>query len=397
MILVISQDDQERSCLLRAVQDAGSRALGCEGLAGALEVARAEEPEVVVCATAAGDNSAAKLAEAYREALPEHRSLVLLVADAEQLPQALAEQADDFLLRPIAPQAAAARIRILRRRSRTGIRARFRGDIRAMPLVEVLRFCERSALTGQVRFDTTAGMVVVRFRAGQIETETGDPSDQLAELMSLDSGTFIIESEPTEFREIETARRTSLPPRRAAALPIGRQSAVRVGTRQFHIHTDYQPPPASCLVTVAAVGDQVVKRQETPVSVGPMQELWARLDMQHFAMEQAVRGTIDRFFRAEDDMFPGAGAGQVTRPHGLEGGVERQTATQHPESAFAGPADSEAHREADRGELLDLALRKWRGRDLDAALVLLEAAGALEPGDRAVQACLRAVRRSLRR
>ncbi|MBI5538280.1 MAG: DUF4388 domain-containing protein [Deltaproteobacteria bacterium] len=457
MILIVSNKDDVQQLAKAALEGIGLRVVGHASADEALQVAEDDEPELVLADLGYYGPGSSDLRTAYVNRFPERQTLFAIIAeptDMAAVAAALETGVDDFLTAPLDAAVLTTRVRLLLQRNRMGIRARFRGDLAQLPLVQVIQFCERNALTGNVKFDTPKGRVQVRFAAGQIAIDGGDPTDKLAELMALDSGTFVIESSPMAFQEIENARMLSMPPHPRIEVPIGRLSGVRVGTRQFRIQTEYDPQPPGRIVSIVILGERVVKKQEstTPASIS-MDQLWVLVDEQHFSIEQSVRDTIDGFFKNRPEPWPEVSTGQLQQAPRVQEPVREtairlparpQPGSSHPEmievrvprkidlepestralpapppvpttprakgdserswpvredslatTISSNPPDSGPSLGDDKEELFDMGLRKWRLRDFDGALVLLEAARALDPSDRAVQACVRAVRRKL--
>jgi DNA-binding response OmpR family regulator len=432
VILIVSQDSEVCTAVKTALEATGNRVLALSSPSEALEKVGENEPELILSELDFADMTGLAFRQEYFNRFPDRRTLICFLADHSGLDKAVAsieDVADDFVVKPIDPTTLASRVRMLLKRNTQGIRARFRGDIKQMPLMEVLGFCERHKLTGRVKFETPKGAVDVSFNAGEIELDDPDKLDNLADIST---GTFIIESLPVGFNEIEQARHmTSMPPRvpqppqppqvPQVDVPIGRLSAVRVGGREFKLQTEYEPPPSCKVISIVILDGNVVRQQSADPPAGAnVDQLWAFLDDQHLRIEQMVREKIGGFFHEQSTRQmkaiepapaskPSPQPGPAAAPdkttlviqepaRGRRRSSPRNRMLEDSDPPLQAAAVSSGPPPADdKDSLFDMGLRKWREKDLASALVLLEAAHNVDPTDHALVACVRAVRRKLKR
>jgi len=393
VILVVTHDPVVLRAATEALASIESSVSACADPLEALEYVAAHEPELIVTDATLPTLSGTVFREQYTQRFPERHTLFTFLVQPEQMQQ-LAQEidvwGDDFVVKPLDAATLRARVRLTIRRSRVGFRARFRGDIKALPIMRVIQFCEKGALTGRVRFETNEGRVQIGFRAGEMVDDDGEATEKLTELLRLEEGTFVIESNPVLFEEIEDARTTSLPPPKPARqIPIARTSALRFGKRELSLRTEYEPAPINKVVSVVSLDAQVIRRHDSEVpreSTG--QEAWQIVNERHEKMEEEVRGTVDQFFGTEA-LIGTEGNVRLLPPDEL---ARPKTATS---PAAKGRKGFGARALEDKDALFDQAIRKWREDDLEGALSLMEGAEALDPDDRSLQVCLRVLRRRL--
>ena len=213
MLLVVDDDPAAARHVRRLLEGAGWRVETFGEAEPALDHSAQEEPELILCDVDLGTTGGVEFLRAYQARFPMRRTPLVFLSDpssSADMVKALESGADEYFAQPLDPEVFVARVRVLLRRRREGLSARFRGDLSRFSLVQVLQYCEKHKLSGPVRFDTAKGSVSVRFEAGEMMVDQDD--DLLAELMSLEEGTFTIESLPVGFGEISDAYKASIIP-----------------------------------------------------------------------------------------------------------------------------------------------------------------------------------------
>jgi DNA-binding response OmpR family regulator len=431
MILILSHDPDVLRASTKALTLMRAQIAECSDPNEAMDFATDHEPEVIVVEMSLPGFSGAAFSTAYRERFPARDTLFVFLFEpgeaSGQLEQ-IDNSGDDFVVKPIVASEFRSRVNLVLRRNRMGTRARFRGNVKTLPLVEVIQFCERTALTGRICVSTPRGAVQVRFRAGELKDDDGALADRLGELMDLEEGEFIIESSPVSFDDIENARHTTLPPssRQPKQVPIARTSALHFGKRELTLRTEYAPESGHRVTTIISLDEKTVREYSAevePGTTGP--QAWHYVNEYHRMVEDRVRTTIDQFFRGEEftentgkvRILPSAMRKMNPEPDlDDDESAEQQRHDERALMKSLPPAMSFEHAEArerlpvpkpergpavkravtaDKETLFDEAIRKWRNQELTGALELMEKAEALDPGDRSLQVCLRVLRRRL--
>ncbi|MBI4699994.1 MAG: FeoA domain-containing protein [Deltaproteobacteria bacterium] len=300
VILFLSADAGHIHAVGAPLESCGHRVVGFQDPESALGHAAEQEPELVVAELALSGTTGLAFRAAYLERFPNRQTPMALLADgpqSDQIAAALAAGVDEVLPLPVEPALLVVRIDALLRRGRRGLRAWFRGDLRRLAPLDVLRFCEHSGLTGQARFSTPRGAAEVRFQGGQMCLDDGG-ADRVSELMDADCGTFVIESRPISFEAIDGVRRlsTAPPPAALAVVPMGCLSAVEAGGRLFQLQTEYERAPMDRIVSVAILDGRVVeKRARRPPSGIGEQRLGSLMQEQHAELQEGLRERITAF------------------------------------------------------------------------------------------------------
>jgi DNA-binding response OmpR family regulator len=213
LILLVDDDPAALRSVRRILESAGMRVEAFSDPEQALDHSAGEEPELILYNLHLPAMSGVDFRAAYLGRFPMRRTPLAFLSDlsgSTDMANALEAGADDYFVKPLEPELFVARVRVLLRRRREGLSARFRGDLSRFSLVQVLQYCEKHKISGPVRFETAKGTVSVMFDAGEMLVDQDD--DLLAEVMSLEEGSFIIESLPAGFGEIADAYKASLPP-----------------------------------------------------------------------------------------------------------------------------------------------------------------------------------------
>ena len=454
MILVVDDDAAVLKATKRLLEADGHRTESHASAAEALAALTDEEPALIISDILMPEMDGFEFRAAYLERFPERQTPFVFLSgltDAPHIVRGLDYGADEYFTKPIEPEVFKAKVRALLRRSQRGVGARFSGDMKHLSLVQVLQFCEQRSLTGRAEFSTPQGPISVKFKSGEMELGDDDESaNQLAELMDLEKGQFVIESRPVGFEEIEEARRFRvLPKAPPPAIPMGRLSGVRVGSRTFQLQTEYEPPPVDQVVTVVILDGQVLQKRATKPTAGlDGADLRAMMAEQHGEVEQELQAKLEAFLHEpsespppsseEDDSASKQSAAPVAEPSESsppsteeDDSVSKQSEvpaaeSEVPEAALGKPAipppppfpareppgaqlvadqlgsqipmlsELSSSPAVEKERLFDLGLRKWRENDLQGALVALELAHAASPGDRELKATLNLVRRKLK-
>jgi DNA-binding response OmpR family regulator len=150
-VLVVDDHQEVLELVQRALERDGHEVFGATTLAGAVEAAKQQRPEIVVLDLGLPDGSGEELCRSLRQA-SEAPAILILTAEnrVASRVRCLDAGADDYLAKPFAVAELRARVRALSRRARAPSAAVLsRGDVR-------LDFRARRALRGEQEAPITA-------------------------------------------------------------------------------------------------------------------------------------------------------------------------------------------------------------------------------------------------
>jgi DNA-binding response OmpR family regulator len=363
MIVVVDDDVTLLRTLQRALQYDGFQVLGFESAEEALDQLEKLVPDLIISdITMPGLDGHAFRAE-YASRFPErHTPFVFLSAHSEEaeVVQALETGADDYLIKPVSQRVLSAKVGALLRRSRRSVPTRFEGELGQLTGLQVLQFCERRGLTGDVELKTSKGEVTIGFVAGVMKLDRSDSSEEeLQLLLALDAGSFAIVSRPLDFEELlPVAAPAPRPPASTQELPpMGKLSGVRLGERLVQVQTEFVGSPSNQIVTIVMFDGRVIHQHRDQATVSSVGELSTQLEQQHAKVEQLISRRAEVLLQRKT----------------LDGDEE----------------------EIPRDAFLERGLESYRRGDLVAAVETLRDALGRYPEDRLVHANLKLLERKL--
>lgn len=362
MILVVDDDEAVVAVLVRALRRGGLDAQGFTDPERALEWGLATMPDLIVSDIVMPGLDGYAFKAAWRARFPgDHPPFVFLsgLADPEHVVRGLEDGADDYLTKPIQTPVFVAKVKATLRRQRARAETAYRGDLAQLSVAEVIQFCERWGLTGELEISDGQEAICLPFQAGcPFIDEQGPLWDALCDFMTLEQGSFLIRSRPLAFDELTKApvpRAPSIPPTAPPGAVVGRLSGVNVAGRLMHLQTEFDASGHE-VITVVTFQGEVLDRRATPVA------------------PEAGNATIGAVI---DDQHGRAEAGAPALAEALAPADDAPPA-----------ADS-----ASRDETLRLAQQLIRDEDLEGALEVLEQGLQRYPDDRLLQAHRATLRR----
>jgi DNA-binding response OmpR family regulator len=352
MILVVDDDPVMVAQVCDALRLHGLTADGVTGPREALAWARRQPPALVVSDVVMPELTGFELRRAYAEEFPERATPFLFLSsldDPASIVAGLDAGADDFLVKPVAAEVLAAKIRVALRRQHRRAGTSFRGDLATLGLPALLRFCEAKGLTGYLDVFAPERVHTLRFSAGRLD----DGEAELDAILGLDRGAFVVHSLPLDFGDLASRGRTGPVPILRDQQPVGRVSGVRLHQRLLQVQTELVGGAEPVIITLVTIGGRPHWKQRTacPPGLEPA-AIQARLDEQHQAIEAQL----------EDKL------------------AAALTVTETPAPAV------------DVNALCDAGYDRFRARDYAGAIAAWEAALALEPNSAALAVNLQVAR-----
>lgn len=358
MIVILDDEMPVAQVLVRALRRAGLEAAGYSSPEEALAALERREPALIVSDVMMPEMDGHAFRQLYRGRFPQRRTpfvFLSALADADSVIRGLDDGADDYLTKPIEASIFVAKVKALLRRAAQSGPATFRGSRAELSFVQVLQFCERRGLTGELRIRTAEGQVALSFDSGDVQLDGPDGDAALAQLMDADDGEFSVVSRPISFEELGVAERApTMPARSAEPNPMGLLSGVRLGERLLQVQTEYERAPVSQVVTTVIHEGRVLTQRQTPPEPGASNvEITRLIEQQHAALEQQIRDRAETLSQRRGE--PAEGAGRT------------------------------------KEQYLEQGLAHYRSGDLESAKALLAEAVATFPDDRLLQANLNIV------
>jgi DNA-binding response OmpR family regulator len=352
--LILAVDDDP--LVLAQVQ----RALALDGLTvevassppEALAKGRAFAPALVLSDVMMPEMNGLEFRAAWAKEFPERATPFIFlssVSTPEVIVQGLDAGAEDYCVKPVAPDVLRAKVRVVLRRQLRRSGWAFRGDLASLSVPGLLRYCEARGLTGYVDVTSEGRTCTLEYDGGKLDEQRSSTSLQQA--LELTAGQFEIHSRPIDFAGLRgMGEREQVPSAQVEAL--GRISSVRIGDRRLQVQTETTPPPEAFVVTTVTVGEQRMWKRRTQLEPGlEAGKLQALVDGQHQAVEKELESKL------------AASLGQARRD-------SRETFNR----------------------LCDEAFDKFRAGDFDGAIAAWESARELEPDSASVASNLRIAR-----
>ncbi|MBI5496359.1 MAG: response regulator [Deltaproteobacteria bacterium] len=363
MILVVD-DDAAMTAFVRTTLESDGRAVRtCHAVPEAMEWLEGAEPDLIISDVVMGTLGGFEFRRLHQDRFPTRLTPFLFLSslsDTEKIVEGLELGADDFLVKPVAPQLLRAKVRAhLRQKSRYAA-ATFQGDVASFPFIKVLQFCETKFLNGDVTVDAPGLSVRLGFAAGQVLQDGGSSDTVLEKLLDLREGRFTVRSAPVDFSEIAAAspaRAPAAPSPAASSSVMGCLSGVRVGKRLFQVQSEFLAHPDPVAVSVVILdGRTLLKRVSDPLP-GRTREEWQRaVQEQHRRVEAEVGERV-------------------------QAAADKGTAASTPVR--------DAHVWIEEG------LGRYLALDYVGALAAWEEAARLDPGNKGLEVNLRIVRKKL--
>jgi DNA-binding response OmpR family regulator len=319
MIFVVDDDPEAGGPAVEALRAAGLEAQFFPRAQEALAHAAEEEPVLILSDVVMPEMNGFAFKAGYAARFPSRTTPFVFLsglADADSVVRGLDQGADDYLTKPVDPKVLAAKVRaILNRRKRWTVPV-FRGDLKRLPFMKLLQFCELKGITGQLEISAETLCTTLPLKAGRLVLE-GMEDTLLEQLYDLAAGVFIIHAQPVDYREIEAmalaesapagtpAADTAVaaPPAAAAApvpppdkqeLPMGRLSGVRVDERLFQLQTEYVQHPVPQVVTIVIYAGRVMlkRKVDIPPEKRARTAVEAVIEELHTGTEQELRNKI---------------------------------------------------------------------------------------------------------
>lgn len=290
MILVVDDDAAMLDYVCDVLRSDGLPARSASSAAEALEVLEAFAPALVVSDVMMPSMTGFELRRAYVQAHPERDTPFVFLSsfdDAKTIVQGLETGAEDYLVKPVPPEILLVKVRSILRRRRQRAGRSFRGDLTALPLSSLLRFCESKGLTGFLDVFHDGRAITLRFNGGRLDEETA--AAHLDELLGLETGAFEIHSCPVDFDDIGELDASPRSRRPAPDAPIGRVSGVRLKDRLLQVQTQLAEGATPYVVTLVTIEGKVAwKRRVACRPDADPAELQELIDREHEQVEHDV-------------------------------------------------------------------------------------------------------------
>lgn len=293
MILIIDHDREIlttiETYLQREGYATGTATAGSEALAVAVRT-----PDLVIVAARMPVMDGFELLQEYTRRFSHRLTPFIMLAaedDHEAVVRGLDLGADDIVTKPLRLDILRAKVRGVITRKTRYTSPTFYGDLSRISCLKLLEFCARRALTGEVIISSASRHARLQIRGGAVvPPETPDPTEFLAGLYDLAEGTFVIHTQPLEFKEIEEAAMPLALPAPDHERPAGRLTAIRFGTRIFQVQTELTALPRDRIITIVNLGGRIIlKRESLPREAALRAEIEKLIETQHRAVEEEIR------------------------------------------------------------------------------------------------------------
>jgi len=294
VILVVDDDPAMLLDVCEALTEHGLAVEGVTGADQALTCARRRVPDLVISDIVMPGQNGLELRRAYAREFPERDTPFVFLSsidDPRTIIAGLDAGADDYLVKPVAPEVLAAKVKVVLRRQLRRVGTTFRADLAELGVPALFRFCENKGLNGYVDVFAPDGVRTLRFRAGQLDD--ADAAEHLSAVLGLTTGTFQIHSLPLDFGDL-AGRGVSRPmPVVRDDQPVGRVSGVRLRQRLLQVQTELVAGPEPVLITLVTVDGRSQWKQRTacPAGLEPA-ELQDRIDAQHHEIEGQLESKL---------------------------------------------------------------------------------------------------------
>ena len=366
MIFVIDDDLSVLGVIQRILEKSGYRVKGFLEADKALDEAQQVEPELIISDIVMPNMDGFEFRRAYTTRFPARRTpfvFLSALAESKNVVEGLRKGADDYITKPFDRAVLVAKVEAILRRAIQRPEATFRGSLEHLSPIELWQFCEKRGLTGEVTIVARDGWsATLSFEAGELvsEDETSVEST-LSTLMDLGGGTFVIRSRPVGFEAIRSSQHVDSAPvasRSADEAPAGRLSRFRSAEGVFEVETGLDESTWGSVLSVVSLDGEVVstRSSEKPRELGPEELLW-QIDSQHSSVEEMVQKQAKALATKRSSEIP--------PPPG------------------------------DRDSLLQLALDRYREKNYEESLKILERALETCPDDKLLKANAAIVRRKL--
>lgn len=291
MILVFVLEPAVRQSIVDQLQREGYPLHAAPTTAAALAECE-KEPELIIT----GD---LQLLKEYNQQHPHRLTPFLYIAsppDPKHVVQGLDMGADDVLVPPLNMEVLGAKVRAVFRRKTRYSAPSFYGNLARIPFPILLRFCWKRAVTGEIVVSSQLRHARVLLKGGLPQApDAGDVAEFIGDLYGINDGTFVLHSQPLEFKEIEDAAMPITVPPPGRERPAGRLSAIKLDQqRQFQVQTELSSNPRDRIVTIVTlIGKIVLKRETLPPGDAMKHEIEKLIEAQHRSVEDEVRQRVN--------------------------------------------------------------------------------------------------------
>ncbi|MEZ4445374.1 MAG: response regulator [Polyangiaceae bacterium] len=364
MILLVDDDAAVLETVSASLTEDGHQVETYGEPEAALERLAEHEPQLIISDIRMPKMDGFEFRRSYVARCPARRTPFIFLSslqDADTVVDALDLGADDYLVKPVAPVVLRAKVRALLRRSARRGNDTFYGDIAKIPFVNLLKFCEVRALSGEIELMSGGEPLRIAFEAGQLVLNE-DTERALEQAFDLTEGTFVITSRTVSFDDIAPSAREAVvkPVPEVEAeerKPSGILSAVRLDKRCFQVQTELASAPHRQVVTIVVLDGRTLLKRATPTPDGATSgELAQLIRSQHEAVEMEVRDKLS----------------QATSSEGA----------------------AETHK-ARVGRLIDEGFDRFRGKDYQGAIDAWQSALEIDPDNGTLRVNLQVARKKL--
>ena len=367
MIFVVDDDLSILEMASETLTAEGHKVETFSSAAKAVEKAADMEPELIISDILMPEIGGFEFKEKYAQKFP-HRPTPFVflssLSDAENIVRGLDLGVDDYLAKPVNKEVLKAKVRSLLNRNKRYSTPIFRGDLAELTFDKLLRFCESTALTGEIEISGGDSHARLQVRGGNIIFD--EVSDSVLEqLYSSSDGIFTISSSPVDFRQLEQMsvgqekKPNSPPPIADMEKPMGKLSGVKVNNMLFQLQTEFVTYPENQIVTIVMLDGKVLMKQSKPVPPDrtDRRELEKTIEEQHGVVEDQVRDKINDLVK------------------------KKSTIKESPKEKF--------------NRLFEAGFDRCREGKYEEALAVWEEANALNPDDRITLANIKMLRKKL--
>ncbi len=292
MIVLVDDDPALIEAVMAWLKEDGHEVEGFTDPKQALERILTVEPTLIISDVRMPVMDGFELRRAYQERCSHRNTPFMFLSslqDAETIVNALDHGAEDFLTKPVLPAVLTAKVRALVRRTQQARSDVFYGDLSKMPFANLLKFCERRALSGELEVIASSIHVRIPFRAGELISDD-TIEEALADLFELTEGMFVITSRTVSFDDLKRSARSSPAAPSRQHKPNGMLSAVTIEHRTFQVQTEVTLKPTSNIVTIVVLDGRTLFKRTKPLPPTLSQrEAVVLVRQQHQSVEQEVQ------------------------------------------------------------------------------------------------------------
>ncbi|MFI5299251.1 MAG: two-component system response regulator [Polyangiales bacterium] len=387
--IVLVDDDPAMLDSISAVLRPEWSVVTFDSAAAALDALEKTTPDLILSDIVMPQMGGFEFRRAYAHRFAERATPFLFlssIGDPETMVAGLEAGADDFIVKPVAPELLRARLRVALRRRGPHKESSYRGDLSQIPFTALLQFCETKRFTGDVTIDAGDLHVTLPIRGGELDAAAA--ADLIDRLWDLPRGNFILRAATADFAGLSRTTEKDAP---VSERP-GRLSSVVVRGRRLQVQTELVDGDVPSVVTLVLAGSEPVAKTKKRVPKGvDVATLRSLIDAQHEEVEAATRDRVAALrHRLQHGTDPSVVDLDAPKP---ELGAKSSSAEGPAQIGVGATVELEQQRSAG---LFDQGYERSRAGDWSGALTCWERARVADPDNKTLALNIEVARRKLK-